>query len=112
MSCQGDGDGAVCSTAASSVDAGLCEFLAVLLWLLVCNSGQETQRDRVPLLWQQQQQETQADDAGGCQAHHTEDHLVFQNIHGYSRERKTGTREGAGEQQKEEGRGETKTNWD
>lgn len=57
----------------------------MVLRLLVCNVGQETQCDRVPLLWQQQEQESQADDAGGCQAHHTEDDLMFQNIYGYSR---------------------------
>lgn len=39
MSCQRDGDSAVGSTAATSVDAGLCELLAVFLWLLVCDGG-------------------------------------------------------------------------
>lgn len=86
MSCQGNGDSAVCSTPAPGVNAGLRELLAMLLWLLFRDVGQETQRDRVPLLWQQQQQEAQADDAGGCEAHHAEDHLVFQNVHGCSRQ--------------------------
>lgn len=42
---QRDGDGAVCPTAASGVNAGLGELLAVLLGLLVCDVGQEAQRD-------------------------------------------------------------------
>ena len=82
LSRQGNGDGAVCPTA--RVDAGLCELLAMFLRLLVCDGGQETHRDRIPLLRQQQEQEAQADDAGGCQAHHAEDHLVFQEIYGCS----------------------------
>lgn len=58
----------------------------MLLGFLVCDGGQKAQRDRVPLLWEQQQQEAQADDASGCQTHHTEDHLVLQHIHGCSDE--------------------------
>lgn len=85
MSRQGDGDSTIRSAAASSVDAGLCELLTVFFWLLVRDVGQKAQRDWVPLLWQQQEQETQADDAGGCKTHHAEDHLVFQNIYGYSK---------------------------
>lgn len=85
---QRDGDGAVCPTAAPGVDAGLGELLAVLLGLLVCDVGQEAQRDRVPLLGQQQQQEAQADDAGGCKTHHAEDHLVLQNVYGWSERRR------------------------
>lgn len=82
MSCQGNGDSAICSTPAPGVNAGLRQLVTVFLGLLIRDVGQEAQRDRVPLLWQQQQQEAQADDAGGCEAHHAEDHLVFQNIHG------------------------------
>lgn len=82
MSCQGNRDSAICSTPAPGVNAGLCQLITVFFWLLIRDVGKEAQRDRVPLLWQQQQQEAQADDAGGCQAHHAEDHLVFQNIHG------------------------------
>lgn len=81
-SCQGNGDSAICSTPAPGVNAGLRQLVTVFLWLLIGNVGQEAQSDWVPLLWQQQQQEAQADDAGGCEAHHAEDHLVFQNIHG------------------------------
>lgn len=80
---QGNGDGAVGPAAAPSVDAGLRQLLAVLLGLLVCDGGQEAQGGRVPLLREQQEQEAQADDAGGRQAHDTEDHLVFQNVHSY-----------------------------
>lgn len=85
MSRQGDGDSTVCSAAASSVDAGLCELLTVFFWLLVRDVGQKAQRDCVPLLRQQQEQEAQADDAGGCKTHRAEDHLVFQNIYGCSK---------------------------
>lgn len=96
MSRQGNRDSTVCSTPASSVDTWLCELLSVLLWLLVCDVGQETQCDWIPLLWQQQEQEAQADDAGGCQAHHAEDHLVLQDVHGCSRWKKqTGANKGA-----------------
>lgn len=89
---QGNGDGAIRSTAAAGVHAGLRELLAVLLGLLVADGGQEAQRDGVPLLGQQQEQEAQADDAGCCQAHHAEDHLMFQNIYSYGgrRERAVG----------------------
>lgn len=95
MSCQGNGDSAICSTPAPGVNAGLRQLVTVFLWLLIRDVGQEAQRDRVPLLWQQQQQEAQADDAGGCEAHHAEDHLVFQNIHscrGRKRRRNTNQR--------------------
>lgn len=85
VSCQGNRDCTICSTTASSVDTGLCELFSMVLRLLVCDVGQETQRDRVPLLWQQQEQEPQTDDAGGCQTHHAEDDLMFQNIYGCSR---------------------------
>lgn len=85
MSRQGDGDSTVGSAAAPSVDAGLCELLTVFFWLLVRDVGQKAQRDWVPLLRQQQEQEAQADDAGGCKTHHTEDHLMFQNIYGCSK---------------------------
>lgn len=81
MSCQGNGNSAICATAASSVGAGVCELLAVVLWLFVRNGGQETQSDWVPFLWQQHEQEAQADDAGGSQSHHTEDYLMFQKIY-------------------------------
>lgn len=82
MSRQGNGDGAICSTPAPGVVAGVRQLVPVFLRLFIRDVGQEAQRDRVPLLGQQQQQEAQADDAGGCEAHHAEDHLVFQNIHG------------------------------
>lgn len=85
---QRDGDGAVCPTAASGVHAGLGELLAVLFGLLVCDVGQEAQCDRVPLLGQQEEQEAQADDAGGCKTHHAEDHLMFQNVYGCSMRRR------------------------
>lgn len=85
---QRDGDGAVRPTAASGVDAGLGELLAVLLGLLVCDVGQEAQRDGVPLLGQQEEKEAQADDAGGCKTHHAEDHLMFQNVYGCGKSRR------------------------
>lgn len=89
---QGNGDSAIRSTPAPGVNAGLGQLVAVFLWLLIRDVGQEAQCDRVPLLWQQQQQEAQADDAGGCEAHHAEDHLVFQNIHSYKgRQRRRNT---------------------
>lgn len=90
---QRNGDSAVCPTAASGVNTGLSELLAVLFGLLVSDVGQEAQRDRVPLLRQQEEQEAQADDAGGCKTHHAEDHLMFQNVYRCS-EKKEVTAEG------------------
>lgn len=63
------------------MDAGISQLLSMLLRLLEC--GEEAQRDGVPLLRKQQQQEAQADDAGGSQTHHTEDNLMFQHIYRY-----------------------------
>lgn len=94
VSCYGNRDSPICSAAASSINTGFCELLAVFLWLLVCDVSQETQRDWIPLLWQQQEQEAQADNAGGCQAHHTKDHLMFQNIYGCSRWKKDRSQSG------------------
>lgn len=76
-SCQRDGDGTVGPAATPRVNAGLGELLAVLFGLLVSDVGEEAQRDRVPLLGQQQEQEAQADDAGGGETHHAKDDLVL-----------------------------------
>lgn len=60
----------------------------MLFRLLVRDVSEEAQRDRVPLLRQQQEQEAQADDAGGCKTHHAKDDLVFQNIYGCNKREK------------------------
>lgn len=70
------------------MNAGLRELLAVLLWFLVGQGGEEAQGDRVPLFGEQQQQEPQADDAGGSQSHNTEDDLMLQHVNGYSQTNK------------------------
>lgn len=84
MSCHRDRYGSVGSAPAAGVDAGLCELLAVLLWFLVGQGGEEAQGDRIPLFREQKQQEPQADDAGGCQTHNTEDDLMLQHVNSYS----------------------------
>lgn len=81
-SCHGDGYGPVGSAPAARVDAGFGELLAMLLRLLVGQGGEEAQGDSVPLLGEQQQKEAQADDAGGSQTHHAEDHLMLQHVDG------------------------------
>lgn len=74
-------DGAIDPASAPQVDAGVGDLIQVLLALLLLQAVDEPQGDFIPLLWQQHQQEANADDDGGGQADDVEDHLLLQEIH-------------------------------
>lgn len=63
--------------------AGFRHVLGVILALLLLQAVDEPQGDLVPLLGQQHEQEPHADDDGGPQPHHAEDHFVLQQVHGW-----------------------------
>lgn len=75
------GHGPVGPAPGAQAHAGPGALVPVLLPLLLLQAVDEPQGDFIPLLRQQHQQEADADDAGGSQAHDVEYHLLLQEVH-------------------------------
>lgn len=60
--------------------AGLCDVVDVILAFLLLQAVDEPQGYFIPFLGEQHQQKPHANDDGGSQPHHAEDHFVLQQV--------------------------------